>query len=321
MNWKKIKKKEKAEKTPKVKKVSRKKATTAVSISFVALLIFSGVAVIRSNVMATNMSETVKKVEKLEKQEKPQETKEIDVVSLSHYVTGFVKEYITYDSDEKDTDKRFKRLSTYVSFDAGQLDEGIKGKYKRTLKSAELSEVETSSESLLAHVTVSYEEKLEKKTIQKSEVLVLPIVEKDGLYAIVSRPYILALEMPKGKTTPLETVKKPLDVDAKERKKMETFLTLFFGKYAQGNKEELALLMKEPVLTTGSMKFKELEKGSLNFFVTKEKELQGVQVSAVFEDKESKVTHVENFTLWIGETENSQFIYTFKQYFTESREK
>ncbi|WP_206911598.1 hypothetical protein IGL98_000960 [Enterococcus sp. DIV0840] len=320
MNWKKIKKKEKVEKTPKVKKVSRKKATTAVSISFVALLMFSGVAVVRSNVMATNMSETVKKVEMLEKQEKPQETKEIDVVSLSHYVKGFMKEYITYDSEEKDTEKRFKRLSSYVSFDVGQLDEGIKGKYKRTMKSVELSEVEKSSESLLAHVTISYEEKLEKKTIQKSEVLVLPIVEKDGLYAIVSRPYVLALDMPKGKTAPLETVKKPLDVDDKERKKIETFLVLFFGKYAEGTKEELALLMKEPVLTTGSMKLKELEKGSLNFFETNDKESQGVQVSAVFEDKETKRTHTENFTLWIGETENSRFIYTLKHYFTESRE-
>ncbi|MFD2307548.1 conjugal transfer protein [Enterococcus termitis] len=320
MKWKNIKKKEKAEKNPKVKKVSRKKSTTFVSVSFIALLVFSGVAVVRSNVMASNMSETIKKVEKLEKQEKPQETKEIDIVSLSHYVKGFVKDYITYDSEEKDTDKRFKRLSSYVSFDAGELDEGIKGKYKRTLKSVELSEVEESKDSLLAHVTISYEEKLEKKTFQKNEVLVLPIVEDKGLYAIVSRPYVLALEMPKGKTDPLETVKKPLDVEAKERKKMETFLMLFFGKYAEGKKEELSLLMKEPVLTTGQFKFKELEKGSLNFFETKEKDLQGVQVSVVFEDKETKVTHTENFTLWIGETENSQFIYTFKHYFTESRE-
>lgn len=320
MKWKKIKKKEKAEKTPKVKKVSRKKSTRLVSIGFIALLVLSAIGAIRANVIATNISGTVKTVDKLANQDKPQEEKEIDVVSLSHYAKGFVKEYIMYDSEEKDDNKRLDRLSTYVSFEVGQLDEGIKGKYKRTLKSAELTEVDRTTDSLLAYMTISYEEQAEKKKVQKDEVIVLPIVEKNGLYAIVSRPYVLGLSMPKGKTTPLETVKKPLDMDAKDRKTMETFLTLFFGKYAEANKEELALLMKEPVVTTGDFKFKELEKGSLNFFDTGDKEIQGVQVSAVFEDKETKVTHVENFSLWIGETENSQFIYTFKPYFTESRE-
>lgn len=320
MKWKKIKKKEKAEKTPKVKKVSRKKSTRLVSIGFIALLVLSAIGAIRANVIATNISGTVKTVDKLANQDKPQEEKEIDVVSLSHYAKGFVKEYITYDSEEKDDNKRLDRLSTYVSFEVGKLDEGIKGKYKRTLKSAELTEVERTTDSLLAYMTISYEEQAEKKKVQKDEVFVLPIVEKNGLYAIVSRPYVLGLSMPKGKTTPLETVKKPLDVDAKDRKTMENFLTLFFGKYAEANKEELALLMKEPVVTTGDFKFKELEKGSLNFFDTGDKKIQGVQVSAVFEDKETKVTHVENFSLWIGETENSQFIYTFKPYFTESRE-
>lgn len=320
MKWKKIKKKEKAEKTPKVKKISRKKATMFVSIGFVALLVFSTVAVIRSNVIASTMSATIKKVDEMENQEKPQEVKHVDNVQLSYYVFSFVKEYITYDSEEKDTNKRFDRLSTYVSFDVGQLDEGIKSDYKRILKSAELIKVEESEGSLLAHMTICYEEQFEKETIEKNTVIVVPVVEKNGLYAVVSRPYFLALEVPKGKTTPLETTKNPLDVESKDREKMEKFLNLFFGKYAEGNKEELALLMKEPVLTTGDMNFTEIEKGSLNFFDIKDEKLQGVQVSAIFEDKETKVTHTENFTFWIGETENSQFIYTFKHYFTESRE-
>ncbi|MTD40083.1 conjugal transfer protein [Erwinia sp. CPCC 100877] len=320
MNWKKVKKKEKAEKTPQVKKISKKKANMFVSVGFITLLVFSTIAVIRANVIASTISSTMKKVEQLEKQEKPKEKKEIDAVSLSYYVKEFVKDYITYDSEEKDSDKRIKKLSAYVSFDVSQLDEEINGKYKRTLKSAELTEIEKSSESLQVHVMVSYEVKIEKKVVQKSEELVLPIVEKDGLYAIVSRPYVLGLSVPKGKTTPLETIEKPLDVDAKERKKMETFLILFFGKYAEANKEELSLLMKEPVLTTGNFKFKELEKGSLNFFESNDNEVQGVQVSVLFEDKETKVMHSENFTLWIGETENSQFVYTLKHYFTESRE-
>lgn len=320
MKWKKIRKKEKLEKTPKVKKVTRKKSTMIVSIVFIVLVVFSFIGVIRSNVLASNMSDTVKKVEALEKKETPKEEKEIDVVSLSHYATEFVKEYITYDSEEKDDNKRLDRLATYVSFEVGQLDEEIKGKYKRTLKSAELTEVERTNESLLAYMTIRYDEQLEKKKVQKEEVLVLPIIEKNKLYAIVSRPYVLGLSLPKGKTTPLETVEKPLDVEAKERKKMATFLALFFKKYAEADKKELALLMKEPVLTTGDFTFKEIEKGSLNFFETNDKKLQGVQVSVIFGDKATKITHTENFSLWVGDTENSQFIYTFKQYFTESRE-
>lgn len=320
MNWKKIKKKEKVEKSPKVKKVAKKTSTRVVSIGFILLLVFSTVGVIRVNVVSSTMAKTIKKVEKLELQEQPEEKEEVDMVNLTYYTKSFVNEYINVDSEDKAKDKRLERLGSYVSFDVGLLDEGIKGKYKRTLKSMDVTNVEETSESVLVYVTISYQEQVDKKTTDTTEVMVVPVVEKNNLFAVVSRPYFIAVSIPKGKTEALKEVEKPLDVDSKERKKMETFLKLFFSKYAEGNKEELALLMKEPVLTSGSTAFKEIESGSLNYFEVDDKELQGIQVSVVFENKETKTTHVENFSLWVGETENSQFIYTLKNYFTESRE-
>ncbi|HBC4854074.1 TPA: conjugal transfer protein [Enterococcus faecalis] len=60
-----------------------------------------------------------------------------------------------------------------------------------------------------------------------------------------------------------------------------------------------------------------IDSGDMKFFDTKQKGVTGVQVSVTFSDKTTKLTHTEDFSLWLSKTENSYFINTMKHYFTE----
>lgn len=60
----------------------------------------------------------------------------------------------------------------------------------------------------------------------------------------------------------------------KERQGIEKFLQLFFEKYAKGNTEELSVLMKEPVKTSGQATVSSIEEKELRFLKRNKKVLQ-----------------------------------------------
>ncbi|MDN3183541.1 conjugal transfer protein [Enterococcus faecalis] len=327
MNFKKIKKKEKPEKTPKVKAFSQKKANCMVLFGAIFLLIMSGVGAIRANVMASNVDGLYRKLDTLEKQTEKTNVvrEELDYSALSFYVQNFVKEYVNVDSKASDEDKkaRTERLQKYLSVDVKTVDEMEENKqdFKRKMLTTLLARIEDTTDCKLVYVNVSYEVMAEKKTSTITQIMVLPIRTKDNLFSVVSRPYFIATSLPQGKTTPLEQTENALEVESKEKQAVEKFLKMFFGKYANGNKQELMLLMKEPEITNGQDSFVSLASGDIRFFDTKQKGVTGVQVLVTFADKTTKATHTEDFTLWLSKTENSYFVNTLKHYFTEKEGK
>ncbi|MGC6769515.1 conjugal transfer protein [Enterococcus sp. LJL51] len=322
MDLKKIKKKEKKEKMPKVRLVSQKKANKALAVFAGVLLLFSTIGTIRSNVLSSNMNNVYSKIENLgNDKNKISEKESINLPMLSYYATNFMNEYITIDSEKKEEEQeqRLKKLADYLSFDVEQLDEKQPEKLVRTLKSSEVINVNETAECFLVTMQVSYHVSTKDVKADRSEKIVLPIQTKDNLYSLVSRPYVISEGIPQGRTKALSQVEKSLEIDSKDKESIEKFLQLFFTKYAENNKEELLVLMKEPEFLGNNERFKEIEKGSIQYFNT-EKENMGVQLSVVFEDKETKILRTENFSLWITKTENSYFINTLKHYFTESGE-
>ena len=122
------------------------------------------------------------------------------------------------------------------------------------------------------------------------------------------------MNVPKGKQEPLQSVKEPLDVEKKNDKGLKNF-TIIFEKYAKGNTEELSVLMKEPVKTSGQATVSSIEEK--NVFETKQKGVTGVQVSVNFKDKAINFLYTEDFSLWLTKTENSYFVQELKHYYTE----
>lgn len=323
MDLKKIRKKEKKEKTPSVKKITQKKANRIVLAGLVILFVFSVIGVIRANVVASNFTRLNSEVKTISQQSNKKEVvkKEFDESALSFYAQNFVKEYINYNTKWEDDVKkaRLDRLSKYLSFDVKNVDEteNHTKDFVRKFKEADVIQVEETEQSKLVHLNVVYELEQEKKTKTIQEEMVLPIQAKDNLFSIVSRPYFLATTLPQGKTEALEAVKEQVDVSVKEKQAIEKFLKMFFEKYANGKKEELMLLMKEPEKATGADKFVSFDTNEIKYFEVKEEGVRGVQVSVTFANIETNLKHTEDFSLWISKTENSYFVNTFKHYFTE----
>ncbi|EJM6035954.1 conjugal transfer protein [Enterococcus faecalis] len=323
MNLKKIKKKEKKEKISKVKTFSQKKANQVVLIGASVLLVMSGVGAIRANVMASNVDNLYSKVDTLSEQSKKNKVdrEELDYSALSFYTENFAKEYLNYNSKASDEAKkaRIDRLSKYLSLDVKDVDEteNLQGNVLRTFKNTSLSRIEKMEDCYLVYLNVSYEWEKDKKTENVTQNMVLPIQVKDNLFSIVGRPYFVASSLPQGKTVPLKQTENSIDVGGKEKQSIEKFLKMFFTKYSVGNKQELMLLMKNPTTTTGQDSFVSIDSGDIKFFDTKQKDVTGVQVSVTFSDKTTKLTHTEDFSLWLSKTENSYFVNTMRHYFTE----
>lgn len=323
MNLKKIKKKEKKEQRPQVRRLSQKKANNLVFTSVCLLIIASVGGVIRANVVASNFDHLENRVNQLSKSKTEPSRKKtsFDDAALSFYATSFVKEYLNMDTtvDEAKKKERLERLSKYLSIEVDAVDESTNKELGivRKLKEASVTKVMEEKECLLVSVYVSYEVKQKDKTETINQEMVLPIQAKDQLFSIVSRPYFLANTLPQGKTEALKQVDEQVEVISDDKAKIEKFLKLFFEKYATANKQELMLLMKEPVITTGNAEFLELNQNEVKYFETNQKGIQGVQVSVVFADKTTGIMHTEDFSLWLSQTENSYFVNTLKHYFTE----
>lgn len=320
---KKIQTKEKSKKSPRVRLLSQKKANRLVLIVGCALFGLSLIGAIRANVMAGNVTRLSQQLGTINKDiKKIKEKKRVyDSSALSFYVRNFVNEYINFNGKATDEEKkaRDEKLASYFSGDLA-LDKGTDNAGKdliRKLLQVSVTRVEESEELLLVHASISYKVQQKGQDSLDTQEIVLPIQEKNGLFSIVGRPYFLAMNVPKGKQEPLQSVKEPLDVEKKERQGIEKFLQLFFEKYAKGNTEELSVLMKEPVKTSGQSIVSSIEEKELRFFETKQKGVTGVQVSVNFKDKATNFLYTEDFTLWLTKTENSYFVQELKHYYTE----
>ncbi|EHA3979972.1 conjugal transfer protein [Enterococcus faecalis] len=324
MKWvKKIQTKEKVKKSPKARLLSQKRANRLVLMVGCLLFGLSLIGAIRANVMAGNVTRLSSRMEELQNELKQNKEKKrvYDSSALSFYVRNFVNEYINFNGKATDEEKktRDEKLASYFSGEL-TLDKGIGNDEKeliRKLLQVSVTRVEESEELLLVHASISYKVQQNKKGTIKTQEIVLPIQEKKGLFSIVGRPYFLAMSVPKGKQAPLQSVKEPLEVEKNERQGIEKFLQLFFEKYAKGNTEELSVLMKEPVKTSGQSTVSSIEEKELRFFETKQKGVTGVQVSVSFKDKATTFLYTEDFTLWLTKTENSYFVQELKHYYTE----
>nr|WP_249641496.1 MULTISPECIES: conjugal transfer protein [unclassified Enterococcus] len=243
----------------------------------------------------------------------------INYPNLAYYAESFVKNYINYSktANENKENERLDSLSKFVYFDVSMLKEDVPNEFTRTLKSVEMVDVKEVKECLLVSLLVTIETKVKAEVQSETKQIVLPIQAKNGLYSLVSVPYFLAVDLPLGKTTALESTKNTVEIDTSDKKAIQKFLALFFEKYASGNQKELLLMMKSPVITTGQEVVKTIEPSSIKYFKTNSNTNQGLQVTVTFENKETKISHQENFTLWIRQTDNSYFIEQFKNYFTE----
>lgn len=300
------------------KKISQEKANRYLVTFFGFFFIIAVIAVFRTNMVTSNVSGMFEKVEQLENNQ-PKREKEIDYLTLSHYAESFAEVYINFtnDFDGDMKQKRTEELATYTSLDIEKLECVGGKKFVRTLNYAKTAKISYQLDCLLVSVYVDYDVKQEGETKHFKQELLLPIIEKNNLYSVVGNPSLLAVDVQKGKTKELEQNENEINVDEKQREKILKFLNLFFEKYAEGNSQELSVLMKKVEYTSGQDKLKEVVENELVIFQS-DKNYQSVslQVPVVFTDKFSGLEREEEFTLKLVKTKTSYIVEELTHYYT-----
>ncbi|EHK9937322.1 hypothetical protein GHK79_11885 [Enterococcus faecium] len=301
------------------KKISQEKANRYLVIFFGFFFVIAVIAVFRANTITSNTSGMFEKVEQLENNQ-PKQEKEIDYPTLSHYAESFAEVYINFTNDfDGDTKrKRIEELATYTSLDVEKLENVGEKKFVRTLNHAKTAKISYQSDCLLVSVYVDYDMKQEGETKHFKQELLLPILEKDNMYSIVGKPSLVAVDVRKGKTKELEQKENETNVDERQRKKLVEFLKLFFTKYADGDSQELSVLMKSPEYTSGLDELKEVVENELVIFQSdNDYQTVSLQVPVIFIDKFSRLEREEDFTLKLVRTKTSYIVEELTHYYAK----
>ncbi|MEX1447840.1 conjugal transfer protein [Enterococcus sp. C76] len=303
----------------KTKKISQEKANRYLVLFFVFFFVIAVIAVFRTNVITSNTSGLFQKVEQLEKNQ-PKQEKTIDYPTLSHFAESFAEAYINFDNNwgNEGKNNRAKELASYTSLDVNKLETTGEKNFFRKLNEAKTVKIKRQSDCLLVSVYIDYDIEQNGKTKNYRQEMLLPIIEKSSVYSIVGRPSLLAVDVQKGKTKELVKTENTVNVDEKQREKMLKFLKLFFAKYAEGNSQELSVLMKSPEYTSGQEELKEVVEGELVIFrLDKGGQEISVQVPVVFIDKFSGLEREEEFTLELVKTKTSYIVEKLTHYYTK----
>lgn len=323
-----VQKKEKVPPAPKVKQVTKKKASILVTGGVVLVVGLSVFGAMRAISFGSTLDEIKKEVVTVKKKDAEPVEETIDYSLVNRYMNDFVSVYINTGEEAKDGQKRLDNLENYVSYDLVENAENLSIDTSRKLNSYRLVGIEEKEDFYLAHCQVSYtltlsngkvDEKTKKKVPSKKEIksdLVVPFQFKDRLISVISRPYFVADKAPLGKTKGLEQSKEITEenkVLEKEKPAITKFLKVFFAKYANSDKKDLELVMKDIELMGGEYEFVKMEDTSMSIYPIGDE--IGVQVSVVFKGKGTSFEHKESFTLKLKQQNNSYFIEEMKHYF------
>lgn len=122
----------------------------------------------------------------------------------------------------------------------------------------------------------------------------IDFIEKENQYSIISTPYFLDFSV---SSAGFEGVAKKEEsataLNADQLKEIQTFLDIFFEKYASGTHEELQYFMKNVESLGGGYKVEAIE--SVEAF--SHEEYTTVYVKLTFTEKDSGLKHKESFSL------------------------
>lgn|GEM_PF-589119 len=322
-----LKKKEKDKELPKPKVVTFQTGKRIVSFGAILLLVLSVIAVFRVNGLASNQAQMVEEIKGLQEISlvDNQDTKErVDFVLLSYYAQEFTKAYINRPLAQKSDAMKARdtQLEKFISFDLKMLEEKGEKDYSRQVKSMQVKAIDEQEDTFFVSLDVIYLVEIEKLEVEYARTLVVPIQSANGLFAVVSIPYFLQETLPFGRAEGLKqltsTEVEKLDWNAKKKEDFDNFLVFFFGKYATGTLEEMAVLMKDPEISTDGRKLGSFDPAQVRVFEERADGVIGVQVYISFVDEKTSIATLEPFTLWLSKTETSYQVNTMKHYFTTS---
>ncbi|MBL1226501.1 conjugal transfer protein [Enterococcus sp. BWR-S5] len=231
---------------------------------------------------------------------------------VNSFMKEFISEYIFLSADQDQMKARKENLKKFYASNVST--EGDELSTSRKLVASELSEIKqhedysTATYRVVYAVDIAHEEikkekngdsfedvsYIEYETQEKTVLMNIDFIEKENQYSIISTPYFSALSVSSADfegVTKNEESGKALNAD--QLKELQTFLDIFFEKYATGTHEELQYFMKNVESLGGGYKVEAIE--SVEAF--SHEEYTTVYVKVTFTEKDSGLKHKESFSL------------------------
>ena len=256
---------EKKVKRPSIKKMEVK-TFNRLFLSFVAFVLISGVfGLFRTFGLAS-------RIDQVQVNQENQKNVNSDVVEVAEsypfatdsFLSEFITQYMYLSADSEEMNSRKETLSKFFSSNVSSESEDAST--SRKLVSSQLNGIVdhenylTASYRVVYTVDIPFEEikkekngdtfedvsYIEYETREKTVLMNIDYIEQDGQYSIISLPSFSAFE---DRTMDYEGIPKNEEsnttVSADELKEVQTFLNIFFEKYANGTNEEITYLMKD----------------------------------------------------------------------------
>ncbi|MHC5216830.1 conjugal transfer protein [Enterococcus sp. LJL128] len=239
---------------------------------------------------------------------------EIDLTTQTEsYFKGFIPVFMNMSSSSDEQDEREGLLKTYFpeSFSFQK-----SSSFKRTLTNFYLYEITEEKGYSVAAYVVEYElEYVKNSTTNESEkefkeaegtytqLLSIPFVESEGLFAIVDYPYFSVAPALKGMGEPLRDTEGLREASIEKMNEVSEFLKQFYTNYANSSTEDIAYMMEQPETLSGSYEFLSSQEK-----VYEDGENVVVKATVTFRAKGTDIEHAENMTLKLNKKENKYFV-------------
>ena len=274
-----------------MKKVSQKRSNQIFLFGLAFFLFLCGLT------MFISIKSAVKVNERLSNTAVVETKKETDR-KLEQFLDGYVARYFTYNSQAGSSDDDVSKLNNYYGSVPDVKNQG-QLKQEMSVVSARM----LTAKDGIAVYRVVYDTKKDEKSQRVGIEFSIPYGEKDGKYYVSGLPWFSPVSDFKAdgveKSSMVSLVAKD-DVEEGKRKKLISFLELFFKNYTT-SQANLDLISKD-IKSIGGASFK-----SLDYSYFKEKDgkiLAYVQVT--FEV--AGTTHSENFSFELREDKDSYFV-------------
>lgn len=305
-------------KNPSIKKMEAKHFNR-IFMAVVCFILFSGVfALFRSFGIAGRVDAVQANVNKISEKSYGATEKKDDEsypFQLNDFMQNFISIYMPLSNDNSAMDDRTEQLKSYFAKNIS-LDKEMTMTTKKLI-SSELNNVKKSDKFSTAQYKIIYSleipvenkervdsDKKEDSIVrepfvdyqkeEKTAFLNVDYVEKNGHFSIISYPYFSdSKKLTMNSEGVVKNEQANTAITGDQLKEIDTFLAIFFDKYASANEDELQYLMKDVESLGGNYELKEIV--SVEAFSHKEFVTAYVQV--IFTEKDSTLQHKEVFSL------------------------
>lgn len=237
---------------------------------------------------------------------------------INSYLSEFISEYMFLSADQDQMKARKESLAKFyasnIPIDNDELSTSRKLISSELVDLSQKENYSTASYRVVYSVDIAFEKVKKEKSgdsfenvsyveyenQEKTAVMNIDFIEKNGKVSIISPPYFSAINI---ENAGFEGVSKNEDTSnalkADQIKEIHSFLDIFFEKYASGTNEEIQYFMKNVESLGGGYTVDSVE--SVEAFT--HEDYVTVYANVTFVEDDSNLKHKENFSLKLAKEE------------------